>query len=69
MLAYSLLWRIRFRKNVIMSKILFPIRGEKELKQALEEEAKKDGHGFSGYCRKVLSDHIALKKRKSVGKK
>jgi len=52
-----------------MSKILFPIRGEKELKEALEEEAKKDGRGFSGYCRKVLSDHIALKKRKSGGKK
>jgi len=52
-----------------MSKILFPIRGEKELKEALKEEANKDGRGFSGYCRKVLSDHIVLKKQKRVGKK
>jgi hypothetical protein len=47
-----------------MSKIAFPIRGEKELKEALEAEAKKDGRGFSGLCRKILSDYIALKKQK-----
>ena len=52
-----------------MSKILFLIRGEKELKEALEKEAKKDGRGFSGLCRKILSDYIALKKQKSGGKK
>lgn len=46
-----------------MSKVQLPTRVEQEDLDCLTQFAKEDGRPLSNYVRKILQDHIVLKKQ------